>query len=59
MLVITGPLAVEVGESEFDEENLPEVAYMVSLCAGLVTIDKISDIVRLVHYTAQAYFERT
>lgn len=52
-------LAVEVGESEFDEENLPEVADMVSLCAGLVTIDKISDIVRLVHYTAQAYFERT
>jgi hypothetical protein len=31
---------------------------MVSLCGGLVTIDEQSDIVRLVHYTTQAYFKR-
>jgi ankyrin repeat protein len=32
---------------------------MVSVCAGLVTVDKKSDVIRLVHYTTQEYFERT
>src|SRR4051794_7628449 len=52
-------LAVEVGKTELDEENLPEIEDMVSVCAGLVTVDEESDIIRLVHYTAQEYFERT
>ena len=52
-------IAVEVGELELDEENIPQIEDMVSVCAGLVTIDKESKIVRLVHYTAQEYFERT
>jgi Ankyrin repeats (3 copies) len=51
-------LAVEVGESKLDEDNLPEVEDMVSVCAGLVTVDEESDIIRLVHYTTQEYFER-
>jgi hypothetical protein len=51
-------LAVEEGASELDEENLPEVNDIVSVCAGLVAIDKESDIIRLVHYTAQEYLER-
>ena len=51
-------LGVEVGESELDEENLPEIEDMVSACAGLVTIDEESNVIRLVHYTAQEYFER-
>ncbi|KAH8691253.1 ankyrin repeat-containing domain protein [Talaromyces proteolyticus] len=52
-------LAVEVCEPEFDKENLPQIEDMVSVCAGLVTVDKDSKIFRLVHYTAQEYFERT
>ena len=32
---------------------------MVSVCAGLVTVDEESGIIRLVHYTTQEYFERT
>ncbi|KAI0887892.1 uncharacterized protein GGS22DRAFT_197834 [Annulohypoxylon maeteangense] len=52
-------LAVEPWERQMDEENLPQVEDMVSACAGLVTIDKESDIIRLVHYTTQEYFERT
>ena len=52
-------IALEVGESELDEENVPEIEDMVSVCAGLVTVDKKSDIIRLVHYTTQDYFERT
>ncbi|KAF3290930.1 hypothetical protein TWF970_000188 [Orbilia oligospora] len=52
-------MATEVNEREFDEENIPEVNKMVSLCAGLITIDEESNIIRLVHYTTQEYFERT
>jgi hypothetical protein len=52
-------LAIEVGDYELDEENLPQLEDMVPVCTGLVTIDEESGIVRLVHYTTQKYFERT
>lgn len=52
-------LAVEVGRDDLDEENLHEIEDIVSVCAGLVTIDKESNIIRLVHYTTQEYFKRT
>lgn len=51
-------LAVEVGEPKLDNENLPEIGDMVSVCAGLVTVDE-SNIIRLFHYTTQEFFERT
>ncbi|RYP53496.1 hypothetical protein DL768_001533 [Monosporascus sp. mg162] len=52
-------LAVEVDEPELDEENLLPIEDIVSECVGLVTVDEESGIIRLVHYTAQEYFERT
>jgi ankyrin repeat protein len=52
-------LGVEVGEPRLDKDNLPEIEDMVSVCAGLVTVDEESGIIRLVHYTTQEYFERT
>ncbi|QKX64081.1 uncharacterized protein TRUGW13939_11254 [Talaromyces rugulosus] len=54
-------LAVEPDESEFHEDNIPDLDDIVSVCAGLVTVtpDASGDIIRLVHYTAQEYFERT
>jgi len=52
-------LGVEDGEPEFDNENLPQIGHIISSCVGLVTIDEESDIIRLVHYTMQEYFERT
>ncbi|OQD71694.1 hypothetical protein PENPOL_c001G06226 [Penicillium polonicum] len=51
-------LAVEMNESDFDEDNLPDLIDMVSVCAGLVTIDEQSNVIRLVHYTTQEFFER-
>lgn len=51
-------LAVELGEPELDEDNLPEVQDMVSFCEGLVTVDEKSNIIRLVHFTTQEYFDR-
>jgi len=52
-------LAVEEGESELDRDNLPQIEDLITVCAGLVTIDEESDIIRLVHYTAQEFFDRT
>ncbi|KFZ14126.1 hypothetical protein V501_03384 [Pseudogymnoascus sp. VKM F-4519 (FW-2642)] len=51
-------LAVEVDESELDEDNIPDIEDMISVCAGLVAVDEESDVIRLVHYTTQEYFER-
>ncbi|PMD49792.1 uncharacterized protein K444DRAFT_548252, partial [Hyaloscypha bicolor E] len=51
-------LAVEVGEVELDQENLPQIEAMASVYTGLVTVDKESKIIRLVYYTTQEYFER-
>ncbi|RYP77344.1 hypothetical protein DL771_001139 [Monosporascus sp. 5C6A] len=39
-------LAVEEGNTELDEGNIPQIEDVVSVCAGLVTIDKESDIIR-------------
>ncbi|EUC34783.1 hypothetical protein COCCADRAFT_35604 [Bipolaris zeicola 26-R-13] len=52
-------LAVEDGQEEFDEDNKSDIEDIVSVCAGLVTVDEESGIIRLVHYTTQEYFERT
>ena len=52
-------LTVEAGDSELGEDNLQEIEEIVLMCAGLVTVDEESNIIRLVHYTTQAYFEQT
>jgi hypothetical protein len=60
--LITGELchalAVGPGEEDLDKENVPDVEDIVSVCAGLITVDEESNIIRLVHYTTQEYFER-
>ncbi|KAI9764109.1 MAG: hypothetical protein M1840_008669 [Geoglossum simile] len=51
-------LAVEKGDVTFGEDAMPDEDVLVSVCAGLVIIDRESNIIRLVHYTTQEYFER-
>ncbi|KAI1453073.1 ankyrin repeat-containing domain protein [Annulohypoxylon moriforme] len=52
-------LAVEAGMSVLDEENIPDIDDMVSVCTGLVTVDKERNVIRLVHHTMQEYFLQT
>lgn len=52
-------LAIESETEELDEDNIPAIEDIISVCAGLVTVDEESKIIRLVHYTTQEYFERT
>ncbi|CAH0025863.1 unnamed protein product [Clonostachys rhizophaga] len=51
-------LAVEHQTDKLDKDNIPETEDMVSACAGLVTVDEESEIIRLVHYTMQEYYSR-
>ncbi len=59
MLELQHALATKPGRSELDDGDLPYIGDMVSVCAGLVTVDEESGIIRLVHYTTQEYLERT
>lgn len=52
-------LAITDGALALNLRNLTEIGLIVSVCAGLVTVDEKSDIIRFVHYTTQEYFERT
>ncbi|KAF9765449.1 hypothetical protein IL306_002264 [Fusarium sp. DS 682] len=44
---------------ELDPGDMTPIEDMVSVCAGLVTIDEESGIIRLVHDTARQYFKRS
>ena len=48
-------LAVEIGETDFDPENVPSIATLLDCCQGLVTVDPEASIVRLIHHTVQEY----
>ena len=49
-------LAVERGDTDLDQHNIPDVEDLISVCAGLVTVDEESNIIRLIHYTTQDFF---
>lgn len=48
---------LEPGTDTLDVENILDIDTIVSSCAGLVTADSESTVVRLVHYTTQEYLE--
>lgn len=50
-------LGVEIGEPSSDEDNISDPETMICVCAGLVTIDEDSNVIRLVHYTTLEYFK--
>lgn len=51
-------LAVEPSDKSMNTDNIFDVDDIISVCAGLVTVDEKGNIIRLVHYTTQEYFER-
>jgi len=51
-------LAVEVDETVMDEDNFLDTEQILTICAGLVTIDEQSGTVRFIHYTTQEYLQR-
>lgn len=58
MQMLKHALAVREDCEEFDENYIPRSETILSLCAGLVTLEKDSSVVRLIHYTTQEYLKR-
>jgi len=50
-------LSVAPGDKALDSDDIYDVESVTSVCAGLVTVDEESSIIRLVHYTTQEYLE--
>jgi hypothetical protein len=48
-------IAVAPNDENPDKEALPDMNTLVSTCAGIVTVDQGSQLVRFVHYTFQDY----
>ena len=51
-------LAIELEDLDFDVEAKQEIGLILDVCAGLLVFDEKNEIVRLVHYTAQDYFDK-
>ena len=52
-------VAVELGDTALDDSAISEIEILLSITAGLVTVDEKSKTVRLVHYTLQEYLEKS
>ena len=48
-------LAIEPGSTDFNSDNVPSTLKLLDCCQGLVTVEKDSSIVRLIHHTLQVY----
>ncbi|KAI4215997.1 MAG: hypothetical protein LQ351_001493 [Letrouitia transgressa] len=51
-------LSVEPGAREIDDSAAPDEELITSVCAGLVVIDRKSEVVRLCHYSTEEYLKR-
>ena len=58
VLELQHALAVFPGDTTLDKEGLPNASTLTDHCAGLVSIEEETRTVRLVHHTAQEFFER-
>lgn len=50
-------LAIEPDATGYDYEAIPAISLILDVCAGLLILDEENEVVRLVHYTAQDYFD--
>jgi hypothetical protein len=50
-------VAITHGMTSLDDDDLTDVEDLLSFCAGIVIVDRESNIVRLVHYTTQGFLE--
>ena len=49
-------VAIDLEETDYDVEAIPAVDLILDVCNGLLIMDAEASMVRLVHYTAQDYF---
>jgi hypothetical protein len=58
LVEIQNGLAVRPGDSNIDEEGVSEEERLLSVCAGLITLQSESRTMSMVHFSAQEYFKR-
>ncbi|KAL8976460.1 MAG: hypothetical protein Q9205_007534, partial [Flavoplaca limonia] len=46
------------GQTDIGDEDLTDPETLLDVCGGIVVVDEESEVVRLVHYTTQQYFDR-
>ena len=51
-------LAVEIGSTDINTNNIPSIRTVLGCCQGLVAVDKGSSTVRLIHFTLKEYLSR-
>ncbi|KAL3471355.1 hypothetical protein BJX99DRAFT_263375 [Aspergillus californicus] len=51
-------LAIERGVDFDEEDDIVEAQHIIDICAGLVTIDFDTKVVKLVHFTTKKYFDQ-
>ena len=51
-------LAIEPEDTFLDEDGMPDQDLLISVCAGMVAINYESNVIGLVHYTAQEFLEK-
>ncbi|KAK2792389.1 hypothetical protein FQN52_003324 [Onygenales sp. PD_12] len=52
-------LAVEIDDLTLDDDNFEDIDEVISTCAGLVAVEKGTNVIRYAHYTIEQYFKRT
>jgi len=48
-------LAVEIGSTDFNSDNVPAIETLLACCQGLVTVNKEASTPRLIHHTLREY----
>jgi len=48
-------VAIRIGSSDLDNDEIPAIPIWLSCCQGLVMVDKGASTVRLIHFTLQEY----
>ena len=48
-------LAVEIGSTEINTNNIPSIRTVLGCCQGLAAVDKGSSTIRLIHFTLKEY----
>ena len=52
-------LGLESGDTNYDPDNIVLESDILDACGAFITVERESNAVRLVHYSAQEYFEKT
>ena len=48
-------IAIQIGSNDLDNDDIPTISTLLDCCQGLVTVDKGSSTVRLIHFTLKEH----